>query len=517
MPDSQHDCYLVLEETLTLACAHEFTLDSQGRLDHLLVSYFQNDAAGACFRSMLCYGRDDMHVSTEELNKFAVLPSSQFLMELHTSAVNPPVRFKRVSNADRQELRQDALKGALASVHFVLAHLARHDFADNQDVVYLSKLSIPTNWGNSILGLSTRYPQFTVADVPSLEEVQHRIRMSLEYSLVLRKSNPKARFFTAKSGLAWKTVASAVPPPIDYQALYLKGCSDFPNYIRDLLGPDQYLDQLAGVDVGTSYPEVEARFQKMYDQSPPRHVDGHDLKLGEFSKEVGGTVVAFHQFISPRFLAYYVVDHDASCAYMTDQRASHKKDRKIRVASLDHVDTNPTWLQFGDKSDVYLYFSQKASVAEEKWLVVVNYVMNLLVDFVNTGVKKNVPSGKVRKFERLRKRDYRVAVGSASNPLLGNFGWHSDGKNGIVNVGDPNYSTFHLMVPTFCIQNYAHPNTKIEWSPIIEPTYIAGVVTQECILFHVQLLSVNEKFRHHVSLPVEVSLPCPVCFQQLII
>jgi hypothetical protein len=97
MPDSQHDCYLVLEETLTLACAHEFTLDSQGRLDHLLVSYFQNDAAGACFRSMLCYGRDDMHVSTEELNKFAVLPSSQFLMELHTSAVNPPVRFARGS------------------------------------------------------------------------------------------------------------------------------------------------------------------------------------------------------------------------------------------------------------------------------------------------------------------------------------------------------------------------------------------------------------------------------------
>ncbi len=65
--------------------------------------------------------------------------------------------------------------------------------------------------------------------------------------------------------------------------------------------------------------------------------------------------------------------------------------------------------------------SQKASAAEAKWLEVVNFVMNLLVDFVNAAVKKNVMSDKVRKFEVLRKRDHRVAVGSASNPLLGNF------------------------------------------------------------------------------------------------
>jgi hypothetical protein len=209
-------------------------------------------------------------------------------------------------------------------------------------------------------------------------------------------------------------------------------------------------------------------------------------------------VVAIHQYISPSFLAYYTVDHNAVCLYMTDERSSHKKDRKIRVAALDRVDTKPIWLQFGDTTDVYLYLSQKASAAEEKWLSIVNFVMNLLVEFVNNRIK--VQHGtRVRELELMRKRDYRVAVCSASNPLEGNFGWHQDGKNGIVVIGDAQYSTFQLMVPTLCLQNYSHPNTKIEWAPINQPTYTACTVVQECILFHIQLLAVNEKFKHHVS------------------
>jgi hypothetical protein len=163
------------------------------------------------------------------------------------------------------------------------------------------------------------------------------------------------------------------------------------------------------------------------------------------------------------------------------------------------------WLQFGDTSDVYLYFSKKASAAEEKWLSIVNFVMNLLVDFVNEGIKKRL-GATVRNFELMLKRDYQVAVGSALNPLEGYYGWHADGKNGIAVVGDVKYSTLQLMVQTLCLQNYAHPNTKIEWSPVNERNYIAGVVTQECILFHIQLLAVNEKkkFQHHVSLSVVI-------------
>ena len=98
---------------------------------------------------------------------------------------------------------------------------------------------------------------------------------------------------------------------------------------------------------------------------------------------------------------------------MRDERSEHKKERKIRVASMDHVDTKPTWLQFGDTTDVYLYLSQKASAAKEKWLFIVNYMMNLLFEMVNSRIKAT-QGGKGRRLELMRKRDYRVAVGSAS-------------------------------------------------------------------------------------------------------
>jgi hypothetical protein len=501
MPDSQHDCYAVLEETLGLAHVNSLPLKSQQRLDHLLVSYFQNDEGGARFRSMLCYGRDDQLVSPEAFNEFAVLPRSDYSMELHSSTVNVSNRFHRISPTERKELQLHTLNGAQASVDFVLAYLIRHaDFA-HQDIVYFhDNHEIPRSWKNAILALSRRATLLKIIDAPSLEDLQFRIRASLDFSCAQKIKNGKSQFFCEESGWAWKTNASNAAETIDYQALYLKGCSEFPAHLAELLGPDQYLDQLAGVvDLGHPNPDVVARFQQMYDQAPARHVDKHDLLLGKDNPEIGGTVLALHQFISPLFLAHYTMDHDACCSYMMDERSSQKKNRKIRVASLDHVDTLPTWLQFGETTDVYLYLSQKASAAEEKWLQIVNYVMNLLVKFVNSRIKEE-HGGSTRKFELMRKRDYRVAVGSASNPIEGNFGWHQDGKNGIVAIGDANYSTFQLMVPTFCLQNYSHPNTKIEWAPISEPTFIAGVVTQECILVHIQLLGVNEKFRHHVSI-----------------
>jgi hypothetical protein len=127
----------------------------------------------------------------------------------------------------------------------------------------------------------------------------------------------------------------AAAPPVWWIA---GKCSAFPDYLHDLLGQHQYLDQLAGVvDLGHPNPDVVARFQQMYDQAPVGHVDKHDLLLGnDNSPEIGGTVLALHQFISPLFLAHYTMDHDACCSYMMDERSSQKKNRKIPVASRRH-------------------------------------------------------------------------------------------------------------------------------------------------------------------------------------
>jgi hypothetical protein len=115
-------------------------------------------------------------------------------------------------------------------------------------------------------------------------------------------------------------------------------------------------------------------------------------------------------------------------------------------------------------------------------------------------------AGAAHKFELMRKWDCRAALGSASDPLEGNFRWHSDGKNGIAVIGDAKRSTLQLLVPTLRVQNCAHLKTKIGWSPICEPNFVAGIVIQESVLFQVQLLAVNEKFKHHVSLSVVLPL-----------
>jgi hypothetical protein len=133
----------------------------------------------------------------------------------------------------------------------------------------------------------------------------------------------------------------------------------------------------------------------MLDAAPPPHVETINLMNSKKSDELGGTVCAIHEYLSARFLAYYVVDHDASCKYMVDIRPGHKKDRKIRVSSTKHVNTKPIWVQFGETSDVYLYFSQKASVAEEAWLWVTTYSFqqHLHKDIVSLGSCASCPAG----------------------------------------------------------------------------------------------------------------------------
>ena len=324
--------------------------------------------------------------------------------------------------------------------------------------------------------------------------MQDRIRKSIEFSCAQKKNNPQSKFFTRQSGLAWQPTVEK----IDYDALILKGCSDFPAYLQQLLSAkDQYLDELAGVDVGHVHPEVEGRFKKMYKQAPPPRVVGHDLKLGRHNEEIGGTVVALHQYISPKFLAYYTVDHDASCAYMVDLRSHGKKERKIRFSSVKHVNTKPLWIQFGESTNVWLYLSQKASVAEEAWLSIVNHVMELLVEFVNSHIKL-AHGRRISKDKLLRLHVFTELVSGISQPINGNYGPHGDDRNGTVSKNDPQFNRFLLMVPTLCLQNYAQETTRIEWCPRDYPGSVVGYVLQFFCLIHIQLLGVQEYFKHAV-------------------
>jgi hypothetical protein len=55
------------------------------------------------------------------------------------------------------------------------------------------------------------------------------------------------------------------------------------------------------------------------------------------------------------------------------------------------------------------------------------------------------------------------------------------------------------MVPTLCIQNYCHTNMTKSWCPTNETNVVAGSVSHELVLLHLQLLGIQEDFTHYVS------------------
>jgi hypothetical protein len=106
------------------------------------------------------------------------------------------------------------------------------------------------------------------------------------------------------------------------------------------------------------------------------------------------------------------------------------------VASLHHINAKPIWLQFGDKVNTYLYLSRKVSAAEEKWLLIVNYVMKLLVDFVNARLMQERPNQVAPANQLMRICRYGTLVENTGPPRCGNYGLHEDGKPGWVDRSD---------------------------------------------------------------------------------
>jgi hypothetical protein len=158
---------------------------------------------------------------------------------------------------------------------------------------------------------------------------------------------------------------------------------------------------------------------------------------------------------------------------------SPKKKRKICVASLHHINAKPIWLQFGDKVNTYLYLSRKVSAAEEKWLLIVNYVMKLLVDFVNARLMQERPNQVAPANQLMRICRYGTLVENTGPPRCGNYGLHEDGKPGLVDPSDPRFSRFQLMVPTLCLQNHSVSNTSISWFTNEVPKWCTGTVQQD--------------------------------------
>jgi hypothetical protein len=508
-PQCQADCYAILNEALNLIRTFPRTIESQKRLCLILLQYFQEDhVASAHFRSMICYGQTGTSVSMEELNKYVIIPSSSYEYCLGGPVSHAPIQFQAINSDIRRQLRASTLAQAHQSIKFLLDHIILHHERKADLEYYCTSRDVPLKWFNAILGITDRSETKSI-HIPQLEELRLRVEKSLTYSFLAKADQPMSHFFSPASGLAW----SAPDDAVDFEELYLVSCSKFPGHLSTLLQKeDVYLDELAGADVPYFDPLVAARFQAMYDQSPSHHVEGINLMRGPDGTKLGGTVLALHQYLSPRFLAYYTMDQN-SCSYMEDIRSSHKKDRKVRIASMHHDNSKPIWLQFGATSDVFLYLSQTASVGEQLWLKVVNYLTQLLSAFVNSELKGGVFGKRVPRNKLVSLPVFTELVLNASVPKDGNFGPHDDDKPGLSHAADPRYSRSNLVVPTLCIQNYAQATTSISWAPKDDPTHTTGVVFQECALVHCQLLYVQEYFIHWVRLQFRLFDYCVKVFE----
>jgi hypothetical protein len=403
----------------------------------LLLQYFQDQGVtSADFRSTICYGRTGFPVSLEQFNKFVIQPRSNYEYFLAGPVAHVPFQFQATDSKRRIELRSATLSHAYQSINFLLDHIVlQHDRSTDLDY-FRRKKDPPLSWFHAILGVTDR-SLGNELELPCLEEMRVRVEKSIQHSFSAKVANPKAQFFSPASGMAWCPSADLPVEDNNFEDLVLEACSKFPAVLSSLLQEaDVYLDELAGAHVPYFDPNVAARFQAMYDQSPSRHLEGFDLMRGNDPKKLGGTILALHQYLSPAFLAYYTADQD-SCSYMQDIRSIHKKDRKVRVASTRHNNSKPTWLQFGAKSDVFLYLSQTASVGEQLWLKIVNFVTQRLTVYVNSQLK----SGK--KYSRNRQVTlplFTELVLNASVPKDGNFGPHDDNKPGLSHAADPRFS-----------------------------------------------------------------------------
>jgi hypothetical protein len=345
-------------------------------------------------------------------------------------------------------------------------------------------------WILAIMGLK-KEPTLQFVS-PPLSELRRRIKLALDGALEKKRANSFSQLFSQSTGFLWQQLDDT----FNVDESYLKVCSAFPSRLEKLLlESGKTLDHLAGVEVVKRYPKVEALVRDALSRGRKHGLEHVDLKLANGC--LGGTVFALHNaHYSVEWIAAYLVDTDNN-VFMQDVRAGalFSKERLLRIFSTNHTEDSPSWIQFGDKGSVYLYLSRLASAAEQGFLKIQSYIINLLIDDIN---KLLSVLGTHRKY-RLEKYQFDVGVVGLGNPTTSSLAGHQDGKCGIVCPHTPGFSRFLLIVPTMAFQNNCGPTAKISWWRSDDPQKVKqATFTHDFFINHFQLMGVNDKFHHEV-------------------
>jgi hypothetical protein len=483
-------CQQILDETAFLLEGFYESSSNRSRLDVLLGAYFQDDAKGNEFRSQCCFGRPGEAVSLDDFNQLCILPITQWRIRLATNgSLDTVVSPSILEAAEREHFTANFAATAAGNIVAVLKDIVKEHPEGKTIISHIPRIGgIPLSWSTQIIGVKNLTPPYIL---PPLTILRERIVRSLELGLERKLVQPSFKLFCAESGSLWHVIDYT----LDINSIYLQACSRFPKYLEELLlRKKTTLDKLAGVSPASRYPDVEAIVQDGFSRAAQRRMESKDLHLDDGS--LGGTVFALHNgYLSAEWVAAYLVDTDNNL-FMDDARASslNSKERKLRIFSIAHTFDQPTWLQFGEKRNVYLYLSQKASAAEEGWLSISSYVINLLINFINDRLNSETEAR-----YNLQPVEYDAGVVNLANPSMGSYGLHHDAKFGLVDPSIPSYSSFSLMVPTLAIQNHSAPSSHISWflKGDLKKTKLASF-TQDFVMTHWQLMGVNAEFEHEV-------------------
>jgi hypothetical protein len=495
-------CALILKELNQLLLVFHKTEHQLAKLKDLIDKHMGgDDKRSEQFRSFCCFGHNDAPVSLDLFNQLCILPSTDWQVSLYRNTAHDSIEPISLSATAINKLKLDSFVSATDNVRQLFGGIrVSPEFHKDQHTITagIPSSGISPSWTSAILGLKTNSTYISL--IPPTSVLRERITCSLKYSLLKKKEGSGLfRFFCSESGSAWQRV---VDNSFDVNAFYLKACSEFPAHLDNMMKEENTtLDKLAGVVPAQRYLEVEAIVADMYCRANNTGMESADLPLEDGT--LGGTVFAMHNgMLSAEWVASYLVDTDNN-AFMKDHRAEKQsnKSRLLRVYSTNHSHGEPNWLQFGETSGVYLFLSQRASAAEEGWLKIGSYVINLLIEMINKKLDVEGFHPNANKRYMLEKVVYDMGVANLAHPVVGNYAYHHDVKEGMLHPQIRAYLPFFMCVPTFAVQNHCAPSTTISWRRVTDSTNtLLASFTQDFLMMHFQLFNVQTAFKHGVGI-----------------
>jgi hypothetical protein len=219
--------------------------------------------------------------------------------------------------------------------------------------------------------------------------------------------------------------------------------SEFPVYLN-CIAKEQYLDVILKIQVpGVVIPENR---KKPDDESNP--VTGVDVLSPD--NVLLGTVLVWDEFLSPEFKeGYYQKSGFKSLEWLREPNMHRKgTERLFRFESKGTDFDHPFYLIYGEQMSSRLYKSAPLSPVGMFQVDMANYVEKLYHAFLYSRL--------VEDFGRNTAKDWipcQELTDSVVHSLNGQFSWHSDAKEMLVNEHDPRNNSKTMSVTTFTMNN----------------------------------------------------------------